>query len=117
MTEAWPISYLRPRNITRHLAPRTTAGTPDGRIDEAVFTFSEPIADGPTFVRANQAAIQAGTAFDAGTSLATADILLDSVAGNRAAADVVRSNPSYNRVAIGVEARTNANWGARSGSW
>ena len=27
MTEPWPISYLRPRNVTRHLAPRTTAGT------------------------------------------------------------------------------------------
>lgn len=27
MTEPWPIDYLKPRNITRHLAPRTTAGT------------------------------------------------------------------------------------------
>lgn len=27
MTQAWPIDYLRPRNVTRHLAPRTTAGT------------------------------------------------------------------------------------------
>lgn len=27
MTEPWPISYLRPRNVTRHLLPRTTAGT------------------------------------------------------------------------------------------
>ena len=27
MTEPWPIQYLMPRNITRHLAPRTTAGT------------------------------------------------------------------------------------------
>jgi hypothetical protein len=27
LTEPWPITYLRPRNITRHLLPRTTAGT------------------------------------------------------------------------------------------
>jgi hypothetical protein len=27
VTEPWPIGYLRPRNVTRHLAPRTTAGT------------------------------------------------------------------------------------------
>ncbi len=25
--EFWPIAYLRPRSITRHIAPRTTAGT------------------------------------------------------------------------------------------
>lgn len=27
MTEPWPIDYLRPAGITRHLGPRTTAGT------------------------------------------------------------------------------------------
>lgn len=27
MTEPWPIAYLRPRNVIRHLAPRTAAGT------------------------------------------------------------------------------------------
>ena len=27
MTEFWPIAYLMPRNVTRHLLPRTTAGT------------------------------------------------------------------------------------------
>lgn len=27
MTEPWPVSVLKPRNVTRHLAPRTTAGT------------------------------------------------------------------------------------------
>jgi hypothetical protein len=26
-TEPWPIAYLRPRNVTRHISPRTTAGT------------------------------------------------------------------------------------------
>ena len=27
MTEPWPITHLRPRNITRHMSPRSTAGT------------------------------------------------------------------------------------------